>query len=335
MKHLLNLIRKLPPETSHKVGLNGLKGLNKIGLLEKMFDFDSTQEQHKATLLNLDFKNRLGIAAGLDKNAEYVDELSKLGFGFVEVGTVTPRPQFGNKKPRVHRFQSQNAVINSLGFNNKGIDFMVNQIRDKKFDCILGVNIGPNKGSRGQQRIDDYSECFSKVIEHTDYVTINISSPNTPELRDLHEISELEKIFNEINRIKKDKQINIPVLLKISPDEDEKTLDLILDNIKSFDISGLIVSNTTIDKSVMKLNGLPDGGISGKPLFKKSNKTLKYISKFLNKQSQKQDNFVLIGVGGVFTKKDFDEKTENGADLVQLYTGFIYEGPAVARNILS
>ena len=285
-------------------------------------DFDNPKEY-----FNLKFKNMLGVAAGLDKNGDYVEELESLGFGFIELGTVTPKPQEGNQKPRVFRYINQRAVVNRLGFNNKGVDYLVSQIKNKKYDALIGVNIGANKESKNDQRVEDYVYCFEKVHKYCDYVTVNISSPNTPELRKLHNPDELEKIFKRINEIKSINQTDIPILLKISPDENQETILNILKIHETLKINGLIVSNTSIDKSILE-DCSHEGGISGKPLFEKSNQLIERVHEFDNE-------IFIIGVGGVFSKEDYESKIKSGASLVQIYTGFIFEGPAIVKNILS
>jgi dihydroorotate dehydrogenase, subfamily 2 len=285
-------------------------------------DFDNPKEY-----FNLKFRNTLGVAAGLDKNGDYVDELESLGFGFVELGTVTPKPQEGNQKPRVFRYLNQQAVVNRLGFNNKGVNYLVSKIKNKKYDAVIGVNIGANKESANDQRIEDYVFCFEKVYKYCDYVTVNISSPNTPKLRKLHHPDELEKIFKRINEIKSTNKTEIPVFLKISPDEDEETILKIVNIYKTLKINGLIITNTSIDKDILERCS-HEGGISGKPLFKKSTQLLKRIHEF-------DKDIFLVGVGGVFTKEDYENKIRLGASLVQIYTGFIFEGPAIVKKILS
>jgi len=325
LKAFIKIFRFFPPETAHHLALLSLKILNKVKLL-KLFlpttrDFDNPKEY-----FNLKFRNTLGVAAGLDKNADYVDELELLGFGFIELGTVTPKPQEGNQKPRVFRYLNQQAVVNSLGFNNKGVEHLVSKIKNKKYDAVIGVNIGANKESTNDQRIDDYAYCFEKVYKYCDYVTVNISSPNTPKLRKLHNPDELEKIFKRINEIKSTNLIDIPIFLKISPDESEETILKIINIYETLKINGLIVSNTSIEKDILE-GCSHEGGISGRPLFKKSNQLLKRIH-----ESDKE--IFLIGVGGVFTKEDYRNKIKLGASLVQIYTGFIFEGPAIIKNIL-
>ena len=326
MKAFIKIFRFFPPETAHHLALLSLKILNKVRILKLFFpdnkDFDNPKEY-----FNLKFRNTLGVAAGLDKNGDYVDELESLGFGFVELGTVTPKPQEGNQKPRVFRYLNQQAVVNRLGFNNKGVNYLVSKIKNKKYDAVIGVNIGANKESTNDQRIEDYVFCFEKVYKYCDYVTINISSPNTPKLRKLHNPDELEKIFKRINEIKSTNKTEIPVFLKISPDEDEETILKIVNIYKTLKINGLIVTNTSIDKDILE-GCSHEGGISGKPLFKKSTQLLKRIHEF-------DKDIFLVGVGGVFTKEDYENKIRLGASLVQIYTGFIYEGPAIVKKILS
>ena len=326
MKAFTKIFRFFPPEIAHRLALLSLKILNKIKILQIFFptkkDFDKPREY-----FNLKFKNMLGVAAGLDKNGDFVDELILIGFGFIELGTVTPKPQEGNQKPRVFRYINQRAVVNRLGFNNKGVDYLVSQIKNKKYDAVIGVNIGANKESTNDQRVEDYAYCFERVHKYCDYVTVNISSPNTPELRKLHNPDELEKIFKRINEIKFINLIDTPIFLKISPDESEETILEILKIHDTLKINGFIVSNTSIDKSILE-DCSHEGGISGKPLFERSNQLLERIHEFNNE-------IFLIGVGGVFTKEDYESKIKSGASLVQIYTGFIFEGPAIVKNILS
>jgi len=325
LKAFIKIFRFFPPETAHHLALLSLKILKKLKVLKLFFpttkDFDNPKEY-----FNLKFRNMLGVAAGLDKNGDYVDELESLGFGFIELGTVTPKPQEGNQKPRVFRYLNQQAVVNRLGFNNKGVNYLVSQIKNKKYDAVIGVNVGANKESINDQKIEDYAYCFKKVYKYCDYVTVNISSPNTPKLRKLHNPDELEKIFKRINEIKSTNQIDIPVFLKISPDEGEETILKIVNIYETLKINGLIVSNTSIDKDILE-DCYHEGGISGKPLLEKSNQLLKRIHEF-------DKDIFLVGVGGVFSKEDYENKIKLGASLVQIYTGFIFEGPAIVKKIL-
>ena len=326
MKALIKIFRFLPPESAHFIGLLSLKILNSVGLLKTFFPLKKTNFVPRK-FFGLEFRNTLGVAAGLDKNGDFVDVLDSLGFGFIEIGTTTPEPQKGNPKPRVFRYTSNKAVINRLGFNNKGVDYLASKIKNKKFNAIIGVNIGANKTSTKEKRIEDYKVCFEKIYQYADYVTVNISSPNTPELRNLHDPNELEKIFESINSIKIKNASKIPVFLKISPDEDDVTIEKILKIYRELQICGLIVSNTSVDKNILE-NCQHEGGISGKPLFNKS-------SELIRKIKQIDDEVFLIGVGGVFSKNDYQNKISDGASLIQVYTGFIYEGPSIVKNILS
>ena len=280
--------------------------------------------------MNLSFKNRLGTAAGLDKNGDYIDSLGALGFGFLEVGTVTPLPQKGNPKPRVFRLFDEQAVINRLGFNNKGVDYLVKNLKKRKYNGVVGVNIGANKTSETQQRIDDYLICFDKVAEYSDYITINISSPNTPGLRNLHEdkhiknlIDSLEQRVIELNFIK-------PIFIKISPDESLEVIKSTAEYIKNSRLTGLIISNTTINREMLKSSKYKDlqGGLSGSPLMGRSTSLLKKIN-------EEFPELPIIGVGGVMNKLDLDNKLESGASLVQIYTGFIINGPQIVSDILN
>lgn len=275
------------------------------------------------------FKNRLGTAAGLDKNGDFIDCLGELGFGFLEVGTVTPLPQIGNPKPRVFRLLKEQAVINRLGFNNKGIDHLVKNLNNKKYNGVVGVNIGANKESADQKRIDDYLECLRKVADVADYITINISSPNTPGLRDLHSEENIKKLISSIQTEAKIINFVKPIFLKISPDESFELIKIIAGIIEESSLSGLIVSNTTINRDELKDKKyqLIKGGLSGAPLMNKSTDLLKNIKDLY-------PGLTLIGAGGVMSKSDYDKKIVSGASLVQIYTGFIVKGPKIVEDIL-
>jgi|TARA_B110000483_G_scaffold79302_1_gene98756 dihydroorotate dehydrogenase len=328
MKFLILLLRLLPPEIAHSVALNALNILYIIGLSK--FLFPAPTRENSFAYKNLKFKNRLGIAAGLDKNGDYIDSLGSLGFGFLEIGTVTPLPQAGNPKPRIFRFLKQHAIVNRLGFNNKGLDYLISKVKSRKYAGILGINIGANKDSEGQKRIDDYIECFNKVSPYADYITVNISSPNTPNLRALHARENFEPLFSALNitRIKLD--FTKPVFIKLSPDESKEVIADIIQAVREYKFDGVIASNTTINHS-----GLTEqdsnrrlGGLSGKPLFKKSNALLASIH-------ENDHDLFKIGVGGVFSPIDFNKKLELGASLVQIYTSFIYEGPGIVSKLLT
>jgi dihydroorotate dehydrogenase len=280
--------------------------------------------------LGLGFNNRLGTAAGLDKNGDFIDCLGDLGFGFLEVGTVTPLPQPGNPKPRVFRLFEENAVINNLGFNNKGVDYLVKNLKCRKYKGIVGVNIGANKNSKGEQRIDDYITCFNKVAKYSDYITINISSPNTPGLRNLHDDKNINYLIDSIEQRAIALEFTKPIFIKISPDESKEIVKSIAAYIQGSKLSGLIVSNTTINKDILKSIKFKDydGGLSGSPLMARS-------TELLNSINNEYPDIPIIGVGGVMNKEDFNKKLESGASLVQVYTGFIIHGPKIIKNILN
>ena len=325
MKIFLSIFKLFPPELSHSIALNSLNILYKLKLLSF---FKPKIKNKNYELFGLNFKNKLGTAAGLDKNGDFINCLGGLGFGFLEVGTVTPLPQTGNPKPRVFRLFKEQAVINRLGFNNKGVDHLVKNLKKRSFDGVVGVNIGANKDSKGQRRIDDYLECLRKVSNFSDYVTINISSPNTPGLRDLHNTENIKKLIFAVEQ--EIEKINFlrPVFLKISPDESFELIQNIAEMIESSTLTGLIISNTTLSR-----DGIQDkdqhikGGLSGAPLMNKS-------TKILNLVNNNYPNLALIGVGGVMSKSDFDKKIDSGASLVQIYTGFIIKGPKIVMEIL-
>jgi dihydroorotate dehydrogenase len=324
---ILKIIKIFPPEASHLIALNALKILYKLRLLSFLVIKPKNQKYAKNGLI---FSNKLGTAAGLDKNGDFIDCLGALGFGFIEVGTITPLPQSGNPKPRVFRIFDENAVINRLGFNNKGVDYLLDRLKKRKFKGIVGVNIGANKNSDDQQRINDYVSCFKKVADYCDYITINISSPNTPRLRNLHGKKNINNLIDSIEDQVIELNYQKPVFLKISPDEPLNVIMSIAEYVQNSKLSGLIVSNTTINKEALKNSTYQDfdGGLSGSPLMEKSTLILKTISK-------KYPKLTLIGVGGVMNKSDFDKKLDAGASLVQIYTGFIIHGPRIVRNILN
>lgn len=326
MNIFLSIFKLFPPEISHSIALNSLNILYKLKLLP--FFTLKLKNLHYETD-GLIFKNRLGTAAGLDKNGDFIDCLGELGFGFLEVGTVTPLPQIGNPKPRVFRLLKEQAVINRLGFNNKGIDHLVKNLNNKKYNGVVGVNIGANKESADQKRIDDYLECLRKVADVADYITINISSPNTPGLRDLHSEENIKKLISSIQTEAKIINFVKPIFLKISPDESFELIKIIAGIIEESSLSGLIVSNTTINRDELKDKKYQSikGGLSGAPLMNKSTDLLKNIKDLY-------PNLTLIGAGGVMSKSDYHKKIVSGASLVQIYTGFIVKGPKIVEDIL-
>ena len=324
---IIRILRIFPPEIAHKISLTLLFFIHRLGLLSI---FNNKRQTETIEFLGLRFKNTLGTAAGLDKNGDYIDCLGALGFGFLEVGTITPKAQAGNKKPRVFRLSKDKGVINRLGFNNKGIDYLVTNLKQHKYDGVIGVNIGANKNSHGKKRIEDYIECIRKVYKYTDYITVNISSPNTKNLRNLQNSENINKLFvaleNEIHTLKIDK----PIFIKISPDESLDTIKYIINKVQNSKITGIIATNTTTDKSTLKDEKYwnYEGGLSGEPLREKSNDLIYEIRKV-------SEEIPLIGVGGVMSQKDYKEKLTLGADLVQIYTGFIMEGPGLIHKIIN
>ena len=328
MSFFLKLFKLLPPELSHSFSLNSLNILYKLKIIKFFIKIPSNEESFD--FVGLKFKNRLGTAAGLDKNGDYIDALGELGFGFLEVGTITPKAQKGNSKPRVFRNFKENSIINRLGFNNKGVDYLVKNLKNRSYEGILGVNIGANKESEGPKRINDYLICLEKVYKYSDYITINISSPNTPNLRELHNKDELKNLIEAIDSKVIELDITTPIFLKISPDESNQVIDMVIEILGSSQLSGIIATNTTIDKSniINKEFRCIDGGLSGTPLMQKATDKLSYIH-------TKSNHLPLIGVGGVISKKDYEMKLDAGAQLVQIYTGFIIKGPKIINEILS
>ncbi len=324
MSKITKILKFLPPELAHHVALGSLNLLYKLGLTGLFF---KEPKKEKLNFLNLNFKNKLGIAAGLDKNGDYFNALGSLGFGFIEIGTVTPLPQPGNSRPRIFRFFSEGAIVNRLGFNNKGLQHMIKNLEKRKYDGVLGINIGANKNSEGNKRVNDYIDCFCALHKYADYITINISSPNTPNLRDFHNKDNLEFLLQSINEEKLKLGYKKPIFLKISPDEDNELILNVVSLVKKYNFDALIATNTTIDKSLLKNNPDLDGGLSGKPLFKKSNELIMYIKSI-------DPEINIVGVGGIFNKDDFQEKLRAGAALAQIYTSFIIDGPSVINKIL-
>ena len=328
MRILLSFLRMLPPELAHSIALNSLQLLYQLKLISIFFPQRFSETSF--TFKGLKFKNKLGIAAGLDKNGDFINSLGALGFGFIEVGTITPKPQSGNPRPRVFRFTDQEAIVNRLGFNNKGVDYLVKRIKGRKYNGVLGINIGANKDSTGQKRIDDYIECFQKVSTYADYITVNISSPNTPGLRSLHSKENFLPLFKAISHVRETENFLNPIFIKLSPDEHIDVISEITKAIKEFNFDGVITSNTTIDKSNLIFESKADlsGGLSGKPLLEKSNELLSLVH-------SREPELLKIGVGGVHNKESFDMKFEKGASLVQIYTSFIYHGPKIIKKLLN
>ena len=283
-------------------------------------------------VFGLKFENPVGLAAGFYKDAKLFDELGAFGFGFVEIGTVTPLPQQGNPKPRLFRLKQDHGLINRMGFNNSGIEAVTSKLRRKKTKLIIGGNIGKNKLTPNEDAVSDYEICFEKLFPYVDYFAVNVSSPNTPGLRDLQEKAPLTALLNRLQELNSAKDKRKPILLKIAPDLTNAQLDDIITIVADTKIDGVIATNTTIDRNGLKtdknkLKAIGDGGLSGKPVKSRSTEVIKYLADTSNKA------FPIIGVGGIHSPEDALEKLDAGATLVQLYTGFIYEGPALIKRI--
>ena len=327
MNLFLKILRLLPPEIAHKIALDLLSLSHRLGILSFIF---RKPNDENCSFAGMDLSNRLGTAAGLDKNGDYIDCLGALGFGFLEVGTVTPMPQYGNPKPRIFRNFEENSIINRLGFNNRGVDRLVKNLKSRSFDGIVGVNVGANKNSNDEERINDYLHCIEKVHKYADYITVNVSSPNTPNLRNLQNDANLLNLVSKVDKLVNKLQIEIPLFLKISPDENNITLENIIEILKNSIFSGIVATNTTIDKtslSNIKYKNI-EGGLSGEPLMKKSTEMIELINKKANK------TIPIVGVGGVMNREDYLEKITSGAGLVQIYTGFVLKGPNIVSQIL-
>ena len=313
----------LDPETAHDLAIKSLK-FNYLP--SKMFEVEDEQILN-TELLGKNFPNPIGLAAGFDKSAEVYNSLLRFGFGFVEVGTVTPLKQFGNSKPRIFRLEEDGALINRLGFNNDGIEIIKKRIKSEKKKGVLGINIGRNKNTKDQK--NDFCLGLKNFFDIADYITINISSPNTEGLRDFHDQEKLKDLLLALNKIKNENKINIPLLLKISPDIVDNHISEIADVAIKNDISGIILTNTTNSNRDKLMNNFKkeEGGLSGKPLQQISTDMIKKFYKQLN------GKIPIIGVGGVNSGKSAYEKITAGASLLQLYTGLVYKGPLLVKNI--
>ncbi|WP_340063695.1 quinone-dependent dihydroorotate dehydrogenase [Ascidiimonas aurantiaca] len=319
------------PEKVHHFTFAVIRILNRIplvpALLREMYEVKDAQLERE--VFGIRFKNPVGLAAGFDKNAVLYKELSAFGFGFIEIGTVTPKPQPGNPKKRLFRLTADDAIINRMGFNNEGVEAAVNRLKENK-DVIIGGNIGKNKTTPNEEAISDYEICFEALYPYVNYFVVNVSSPNTPNLRALQDKEPLQELLHTLQHQNNCKPVAKPILLKIAPDLSNEQLLDIIDIVKTTKIAGVIATNTTIDRSGLESPRdlcNEQGGLSGKPLRQRSTDVIRFLAEKSNKA------FPIIGVGGIHTPDDALEKLEAGADLVQLYTGFIYEGPALIRKI--
>lgn len=324
------LLFTMEPERSHHFAFRMMSWADQLGLLAPM----SATASCPTTLLGMDLPNPVGLAAGLDKNAEYLAALGKLGFGFVEVGTVTPKPQPGNPKPRLFRLPKADAIINRMGFNNHGVDQLLRNIDASRYEGVLGINIGKNKLTDQANAVDDYIYCLEAVYGHADYVTINLSSPNTPGLRDLQFGDELVRLLSEI----KNKQLQlqgrsgryVPIAVKIAPDMADADIESVTKNLLSTEMDAVIATNTTIDhSSVAHLRfGNEQGGLSGAPVRDKSSHVIRSVRALAG------DQLPIIGVGGIDSGIAAADKINAGASAVQIYTGFIYRGPSLIDDAI-
>jgi dihydroorotate dehydrogenase len=318
----------LPPETAHHLALDALQRAHRLGL-RRCF---ATTIISPVELMGLKFTNAVGLAAGLDKNGEYIDALAAMGFGFIEVGTVTPRPQPGNAKPRMFRLKEHEALINRLGFNNGGLDAFIANVRRAQYRGVLGLNIGKNADTPIERAVDDYLACLRGVYPHASYVTVNISSPNTKGLRDLQAAAQLDKLLSTLKSeqavLKVKHGRHVPLVLKIAPDLDLRSIKEIAALTLQHGFEGIIATNTTISRDAVRDNPLSGeaGGLSGRPLFSPSTEVLRELARAL------KGNIPLIGVGGILSGADARAKINAGASLVQIYTGFIYRGPELVRD---
>jgi len=332
LKPLLFLLK---PETAHTFTVRLFRVLLAIPfgklLVKKNYTYEN--ERLRRELFGLTFKNPVGLAAGFDKDAKYVDAMAKLGFGFIEIGTVTPKPQVGNPRPRLFRLRKDEALINRMGFNNEGVEATVKRLKKPRPEgLIIGGNIGKNKVTPNEQAEKDYVICFEALHPYVDYFVVNVSSPNTPGLRDLQDKEPLQKLLNRLQHLNQTKTHPKPILLKIAPDLTDPQLDDIVEIMQTTGIAGLIATNTSISRDRLRespknIEQIGNGGLSGQPLKSRATEVIRYLS---NKSG---GAFPIIAVGGIASGKDAQEKLDAGASLVQVYTGLVYEGPALVKRI--
>ncbi len=324
----------IQPETIHHIVFRFIKFIFRIPgvsvVLKNYYIINTKKLERK--LFGLTFPNPVGLAAGFDKDAKLFDELGYYGFGFIEIGTLTPKAQPGNEKPRMFRLPEDEALINRMGFNNEGLDAAIVRLKQKKTKIIIGGNIGKNKLTPNEDAVHDYEKCFEALFDYVDYFVVNVSSPNTPNLRALQDKEPLTKLLNRIQQLNSKKKKPKPILLKIAPDLSNEQLDDIIDIVKQTKIDGIVATNTTISRAHLltpksKLDVIGSGGVSGKPLTKRSTEIIKYLSEKSN------NSFPIIAVGGIHAPADAIEKLKAGASLIQIYTGFIYEGPRIVKKI--
>ena len=323
----------LPAEMAHNFSLSALNFVAGNALGGFLLDWlHPTVPADAAVVAGLRFENRVGVAAGLDKNARYYAALRRLGFGFVEIGTVTPMPQMGNAQPRLFRLRADGAIINRMGFNNEGVDVAAARLRNRPKGLIIGGNIGKNKNTPNDRALRDYEICFERLFEVVDYFTVNVSSPNTPNLRELQEKDALEGILVGLQAINQSKPKPKPIFLKIAPDLNDEQLNDVVYLVQKTQIAGVVATNTTVARAGLRTTAarvaqMGAGGLSGLPLSGRSTEVVAFLRKNL------PQTYAIIGVGGIFSAQDAAQKIDAGADLVQLYTGFVYKGSPLVQNI--
>lgn len=328
------LLFLLSPEKAHHLATSMLVVFCRIpGVKWLLRQFLNYQDPNlKRELFGLTFPNPVGLAAGFDKEAQFIDEFAALGFGFIEIGTITPKGQPGNPKPRLFRLPQDHALINRMGFNNLGVDMAVRQLKKRRTGVIVGGNIGKNKLTPNEEAYRDYEICFDALFNYVDYFVVNVSSPNTPNLRALQEKEPLKQLLRTLVNKNRTKITPKPILLKIAPDLSDPQLDDIIEIVEELHLDGVVATNTTISRESLTTNTdtldqIGSGGLSGKPLKDRSTEVIQYLRK------HSKTNFPIIGVGGISSPDDALEKINAGASLVQLYTGFIYEGPGLVKEI--
>jgi dihydroorotate dehydrogenase len=328
------LLFSFDPEWVHYFTLNALRLLNKIPfsswLFRKIYSYQNSSLEKE--LFGIKFKNPVGLAAGFDKNGKYIKEMSNLGFGFIEIGTITPKPQPGNPKKRLFRVQNDLAIINRLGINNDGNILCAERLKKNNSDVVIGGNIGKNTTTSNENADTDYIQNFEILHQYVDYFVLNVSCPNVSNFTKLQDVEFLRKLIPQLKKINSTKPKKKPILIKISPDLNQDQLDETIDLILSENLDGIIATNTTTSRNNLKTNKskiekIGNGGLSGEPLKNKSTEVIRYISK------KTDGNLPIIGVGGIMNPKDALDKIKAGADLIQLYTGFIYEGPSIVKKI--
>ncbi|WP_143304733.1 quinone-dependent dihydroorotate dehydrogenase [Chitinophaga vietnamensis] len=335
---MYNLIKKIlfryPPENIHHTVMRGIKTIYALPLGKQVLRAfcDVKTKGLERELFGLRFSNPVGLAAGFDKDAKYIDELACLGFGFVEIGTVTPLAQPGNDQPRLFRLPADKALINRMGFNNEGATAAATRLLRKRSGIIVGGNIGKNKVTPNEEATSDYEKCFHALYDVVDYFVVNVSSPNTPNLRALQEKEPLKQLLHHLQQLNAQKAKQKPILLKIAPDLTHSQLDDIIEIVQDTKLAGIVATNTTISREGLQtpaaeVEAIGAGGLSGLPVKQKATEVIRYI------HTNSQGKIPIIAVGGIFTAADAQEKLDAGASLVQVYTGFVYEGPTIVKKI--